>query len=518
MTRWVAAILLVAGCGLRELPPDDVPTSGVRRLSRAEYDATVADLVGPTSQNASSYLPNDVVDPFDNDRTTQQPSAVLVTGFESLANAIASEVVADAQRRAELLDCTPSGPSDDGCLESFVTTFGRRALRRPLANAEVRGLVGLGRAVAEQTGDFWDGVDVVLRALLQHPSFVYRVETGTPTGAAGVFRLDGFEIATRLSYLLWGTTPTDALLDRAEAGELDTAEGVREVARTMLDDPRARDRIDRFHAMWLGYWQLPHDPALTSRLRSETRALVERVVFDERGSWFDLFTAGETWVDAELAEHYGMAGPADPAGGWVAYTDPNRMGILSHGSFLSVNAKFGDTSPTLRGKLVRERLMCQTIPPPPPTVNVDEPPASVEEGDCKIDRYAAHREAGACRDCHERIDPVGFGLEGFDQQGRPREHDVGDPACLIDGEGDLDGEPFTGPAGLAELLVTGDGLALCAVHQTWRLAMGQGALGVDRGWIEDLEASFEDSGYRLDELLLDIVGDERFSFRREDAP
>lgn len=513
--RLLAAILLVTGCGLREAAPADVATSGVRRLTRAEYDATVADLLGDTSRRASTFLPNDVVDPFDNDRTTQAPSAVVVTGFEALANAVAADLVADSERRDQLVTCDVA---EEACVDQFVTELGRRALRRPLEAAEIRRLTRAATELAEETGEPWDAVDVVVRVLLQHPAFVYRVEIGSATGTPGVYRLDGYEIATRLAYLLWGTTPDDWLLDQAAEGRLDAPDGVEQVGRIMLDDPRARDRIDRFHAMWLGYWQLPHEAALTERMRAETRALVERVVFDDGASWLELFTAPDTWVDATLAEHYGMPAPGDPSGGWVAYSHPDRMGILSHGSFLSVNAKFGDTSPTLRGKLVRERLMCTLVPPPPPDVNVDEPPGAVEEGDCKIDRYAAHSSVGSCKGCHELVDPIGFGLEGFDREGRARDHDEGDERCLIDGVGALDGAPFTGPAGLAERLLEDDAFPACAVEQTWRFSMGQAPGAADRPWLAELEAAFADSGHRLDALLLSIVSDERFSYRREDAP
>jgi hypothetical protein len=145
---------------------------------------------------------------------------------------------------------------------------------------------------------------------------------------------------------------------------------------------------------------------------------------------------------------------------------------LSTGSFLSVNAKFGDTSPTLRGKLVRERLLCEDIPPPPPTVNVDEPPTGDGDSVCKVDRYAVHDAPSGCAACHAKMDPIGFGLEAFDREGRFREHDEGEPDCPISGEGDLDGVAFVGPAGLADLLVEGPDLSACAVEQVVRFAMG----------------------------------------------
>ena len=486
---------------------------GARRLSRAEYDATIDTLLGDDTQPATLGLPADVVDPFDNDFTTQEVSAVLVSGLEGLANQVASRLVADPVRRAEVVPCEPTGADDVACLEAFARDFGRLALRRPVEDDEVDAWVALGATFAADAGDFWDGIDVMTRVFLQHPHFVYRIELGTETQEPGVFLLDGYEVATRLSYLLWGTTPSRWLLDQAEQGVLDTPQGIRTTAETLLDDEAARARIDRFHAMWLGYWQLPHDPDLTAAFRAESRALVDDVVFDRQASWLELFTAQETWIDDTLAAHYGLASPGGPA--WVSYGNSGRQGLLSHGSFLSVNAKFGDTSPTLRGKLVRERLLCQVIPPPPPGVNVDEPPQG-EVGDCKEDRYAVHASSGSCSGCHALIDPIGFGLENFDQPGVYREHDVGDPDCLISGEGDLDGDPFQGPAGLADLLVEGETLTRCAVQQSFRLALGHSPTDLDLPYLDRLNDSFPAADHRLDQLLLDLVSDEAFQYRREE--
>jgi hypothetical protein len=519
----LAAALLAAACrgkGDDGPPPPAEPgalgvgQSGARRLSVAELDDTLRDLLGETTRPASVFLPPDVIDPFDNDLASQAPSAVLVTGLEALANDVATRLVADRDRLDEVVGCEPTSATDEGCLGEFVSRWGRLALRRQLTDDEAADLVALGLAFAAD-GGFAEGVDVIVRALLQHPEFVYRVELGTPADAPGVHRLSGYEVATRLSYLLWGSTPDEQLLDDAEAGLLDDPDGVRAAAERLLADPRAIDRIDRFHAMWLGYWTLPHPPELTTAFRFETRALLTDVVFDRGAPWTDLFTAEGTFASDFLAAHYGLPLPGSDEPVWVPYGSSGRQGLLSHGSFLSVNAKFGDTSPTLRGKLVRERLLCEVVPPPPPSVNVDEPPAGDGSSDCKVDRYAEHRANGTCKSCHDLVDPIGFGLEAFDQRGQFRTHDVGNPECAVDGAGDVDGEPFVGPAGLADLLVAGDTLRDCAVQQAYRLAMGHAPATDDEAFVARLRAGFG-PGARLDELLLAIVSDEAFGLRREE--
>jgi hypothetical protein len=506
---------------LRAENPDPTDTTalgigaqGARRLSRDELDNTLRDLLGDDTEPASAILPADVIDPFDNELANQVATSVLVTGLETLAGDVATRFVADPPRRDPVVGCVPASATDEVCLTSFVESFGRLALRRPLTADEVASYVDLGLGFAAD-GDFYEGVDVVLRTLLQHPSFVYRVEIGTPTGEPGVFLLDDHEVATRLSFLLWGSTPDALLLDDAEAGRLSDPAGVQAAAERLLADDRARDRMDRFHAMWLGYYTLPHPPELTEAFRAETRALLDRVVFDEPAPWVDLFTADGTFASDFLAAHYGLPLPGSDLPVWVPYGDSGRMGLLSHGAFLSVNAKFGDTSPTLRGKLVRERLLCEVIPPPPPEVNVDEPPSSDDPAACKVDRYAEHREVGSCKACHELMDPIGFGLENFDQQGRWRDHDAGDPECIVTGEGDVDGAPFVGPAGLADLLIAGGTLTDCAVVQAYRLAHGHDPAAEDAPALERLTAAFGPSG-RMDELLLALVSDESFLYRREE--
>jgi hypothetical protein len=248
------------------------------------------------------------------------------------------------------------------------------------------------------------------------------------------------------------------------------------------------------------------------------------VVSDEGRPWTDVFTSTETYVDAQLAALYGMTPPA--AGyAWQSYgTSPetkDRRGILSHGSFLSVAGKFGDTSPTQRGKLIRERLLCQVVPPPPPDVDVDQPPTSPTSS-CKYDRYEAHRSVGSCAGCHNQIDPVGFGLEAYDQSGRWRAHDNGEPTCTIAGDGFLlgvndDGTPlpFNGPGELGDLLVSTGLAETCLITQVYRFAMGHREAEDDFPMIDALAAAFAQHR-RLDELVLGLVSAEAFGYRQEE--
>jgi hypothetical protein len=490
-----------------------VGIAGLRRLSRDEIDSTLRDLVGDQTRPATTNLPEDAIDPFDNDVHFQDPNTIVVEGAESLAIDVSTRLLANVAQRDAVVGCTPSGASDATCMESFVTTFGRRALRRPLTDAEIADISALGIQWGTDTGDFYQGVDVVLRTFFQHPNFLYRVEIGRPTLEEGTHKLDDFEVATRLSYFIWGSTPNDELLDTAEAGELDTPEDMVAAAQWMLADPRARDRVDRFHAMWLGYHSLPHSAELTTAMRTETRTLLEDVIFDDPRAYSEVFTSSGSFINDTLAVLYGLPSPGSSDFVWTDYGDSGRTGLLSHGSFLSVAAKFGDTSPTQRGLLIRTRLLCQPVPKPPPTVDVDNPPQSAVS-DCKWDRYAAHRENGACAGCHEQMDPLGFGLEQFDHTGAFRSVEADNPECSITGEGSIDGTAFSGPSELSQHIVDNELLDACLVQQVYRFAMGHEADDEEARVLDDLQSNFAEQG-RFDQLVLALVGDEAFGFRRE---
>ena len=500
--------------------PEQVAPIGLRRLTADEYDNTLLDLLLDETRASQLVFPEDLRTPFDNDYTLQEPSMALMEDADLLAADAAARLVADPDKRALVVGCEPTGAADEECFRAFVTAFGRRAFRRPLTDTEIAAFMAL-HAQAIEKNDFWVGVDSVVRAVLQAPSFLYRVEIGTAVPDDPALRkLTGYEVATRLSYLLWGSTPSDDLLDLAEVGALDDAGGTRAAAQDMLDDPRAIDRIGRFHALWMGYETLPHDYEIAAAMQAETRALMQRIVIDERRPWQDLLRLEETWIDATLADHYGLPAPAGAGAAWVPYGESGRKGLLSHGSFLSLGAKFGDTSPTQRGLLVQTRLFCLDIPPPPPDpdINVDEAPGD-PESECKIDRYAAHREAGtSCKGCHDLVDPIGLGLENYDAQGRFRTHDDGKPECVIEGQGRIEGiGDFSGPAELADLMVSSGRLNQCVATQLYRFAIGRYAIGEpDAAVLQMLAEQMGEGDFRFDELLLQLVESDMFRFRRQE--
>jgi hypothetical protein len=495
--------------------------SVARRSSRAELDSIIADVLGDPSRPASKQLLEDEYAPFDNAYTLQVASQALIDGLSAMASDVAERVLADPVSRARIVACTPSGAGDAACFRSVIESIGARLLRRPLRAEEVEGYLGLQAFATEDNptvdNDFYTAVGLFLQAVLQDPEFLYRIEVGTPTATAGVFALDDYSIGSRLSFLLWGRGPDEQLLASAQSGALTQAAARRSAAERLLAAVPAREQLRRYHAMWLGYRAIPHGPELTAAFSRETDALLDRVIFDEPRSYLELFTFPETFVDAALADHYGLARPAGDSG-WVPYGSTGRAGILAHGSVLSGFSKFSDTSPTQRGIFVRTRLLCQDVSPPPANVDVDQPPGS-DQAVCKVERYAEHRASPSCGACHGLFDPIGFGLEQFDVAGRFRSNDEGRPECVIDGQGELPGYGvFSGPAQLGSLLVQPGLLDACAVRQYLTFALGRRPTSAEHALVDARIQGFRDRQFDFTELVLALVESPLFALRKEPTP
>jgi hypothetical protein len=492
-----------------------------RRLSRAELDNTLRDLLGDDSAPATRMLPEDAYSPYDNDYATQLASSALIESLDAFASDVATRVAADATLRRRLLPCTPTGAADSGCFRALLSALLPRAFRRPLRAGEVDAympLLTLASDPALSAGpDFNVALGLVLRAVLQDPEFLYRVEigAGTSTSQNSVRALNDYEIAARISYLLWGSAPDDALRADADAGRLADATTRRQVVRRLWKDARAKQQLQRFHALWLGYRAIPHPPELARSFAHETAALLDRVIFDEPQSYLNLFTFAESRLDATLADNYGLPRPVGSEG-WVSYADSGRAGILSHGSVLSAFSKFTDTSPTQRGIFVRTRLLCQEILPPPPNVAADKPPPASQSAVCKADRYAAHRTSSSCAGCHSLTDGIGFGLEQYDIAGRFRTHDDGMPECSLDGQGEIVGVgSFRGPKELGALLVEHDLVAPCLVKQYVQFALGRKADATEAGVLDALSSGFASNHHDLGQLIEDYVASPAFARRSE---
>jgi hypothetical protein len=524
---------------------DALGETPLRRITREEFRSIVLRALGvDASDLLRMAYPNDTNTPFDNDAVEQAGSTrTLVQGIDVLADDLSRRALSTPALRARNVPCTPTGPGDAACFRTFVQRVGSTLARRALTDDEVAPFVTSLVPYSTQQNDFFVGARLALRALLQDPEWLYRVEIGTAVaGRDTLVRLTPSELASRLSFLLWGTSPDEALLMDVTQGRLATPEGVRAIATRMLADPRAVTQMARFHAMWLGYQNEQRLPtSLAVAMRAESDRLVQRVVFDDRQAWRTLFTSEQTFVTSALAMHYGLTAPANAMGDWVPYGDSSRRGILSHATVLAASSpKPGDTSPTQRGIFVRTRLLCETINLPDAAtlqsnvcttdadctpgsrcrmvdagrrvcvVDIDRPPP----GDaCKIDRYRAHAR-GACAGCHARVDSIGFGLERFGLFGQERSHDDGRPTCTLDGQGNALGlGRFEGPRGLGTLIAASPQFERCAVTQLYRYIQGRHDATGDVTAIDRLAQELVVDRSSLRDLMLELVSSEAFRHR-----
>jgi hypothetical protein len=500
-------------------------------LTRTELGNTLRDLLADNG-SVLAKLPEETLDlhgfAFDNFRPANvKPGQNGVRALELLCRDLVSSVMSDPKRRAAVVPCTPSGASDAACMKQFVADFGLRALRRPLHPEEATLYEGF-LDVARDTGDFWAGASAAARAVLLNPEVVYRVEAGEPVaGSPGVVKLTGYEVAARLSYTLVGSMPDRMLLEDARGGRLLTPEGRRAAAQRLFGSPAARARMAHFHAFWLGYQGAllagqSNDPFL-----EESNALVNDVLFDNKRDYKELFLSKETFVGSALRKHYDDLGaPAASAAGWVTYPDANparpggeRAGILSHGTFLSARRDGDETSIPRRGTLIHARLLCDPIPDPPPNVNVD---LSGLQSTCVTGPkgfYAVTHAEPTCAACHNRLDPVGIGLERFTAAGRYRTHDTEKPQCTIDTSAAKLETPkgpmkFDGPAQLARALVGSGLLEGCVARHAYRFMTGLEEDAGDEPAIADLTQRFGASNRDFVGLWLDLVAANTFALAR----
>ncbi len=506
--------------------PVDLGGTPLRRLTREEYDATVVALLDDHSGPGQAFPADETLLGF---AAGGVVSPVLVELYQAAAETLA----ASAKGRLDtLLDCATR---DDACARRFVESFGERAFRRPLEAGEADELVAL-YASERAAGEGFDAaIELVLAAILQAPAFVYRVELGEP-GEGPVVRLTQHEVAARLSYLLWGTMADDALREAADAGALGTPDDVEQHARRMLDDPRARDAVGRFYDEWMELSALDDIPKDETRsptfaeerlgeaLHESTRAFVDHVLWEGDGRLETLLTSPTVFVDQRLAGLLGWTGAVGEGMTAVSLDEGERAGLLTQPGVLAINANADQSSPIYRGKLVRERVLCQNLSDPPDTLPDGTPlvimPPEVTDDMSTRERFAAHTDDPFCAGCHRMIDGIGFGLEEFDAVGRFRTTervrgvDVPvDTSGLVYGmrEGDVS---FDGARELAELLAGSDEVHECVANQLFRFAFGRAETEADACSLASLYEAFGASGHDLRELVVAVTRTDAFSHRR----
>jgi hypothetical protein len=492
------------------------PANGsLRRLTHSQYNNTVRDLLSDNTRPADSFPQEDYVNGFKNQIAAQDISPLLAEAYNTAAERLAKSAFLGGTDTNHLIPCKPI-PA--GCADKFVRSFGLRAFRRPLTNAEFLRYKAVFAKGATRGRDFLSGAQLVIEAMMQSPKFLFRASGSGPHA-----------IATRLSYFLWDTMPDEAMFKAAAAGELSNAAGVNKAIERMIADPRAREALDEFAAQWLRFdlaqtavkdraLYPQFSPELAIAMTEETKRLIADLVWSDR-NFMDLFTARHTYVNSDLASLYGIPAPKndfDPV--WLPET-AGRAGILGHGTFLAQTSKPGETSPTVRGYFVREHFFCHQVPDPPPGTNSNLPPLTVDRPQTNRDRLNEHLINRTCAGCHSLMDPIGFGFEKFDAIGKRREKQTikffpdrkakdQTPKTMtldLNTSGKVSGlanSDFQTPVELGQILANSRDCQECIVKQLFRYAYGRRETDADQKIISGASAAFRDSQFRFKVLIM----------------
>jgi hypothetical protein len=516
-----------------DCPSADIVPTALRRLTRFEYANSVRDLLGVDPEPASALPVDEVTNGYDNNSGVLTVSALHAEKYVLVSEALAKTAV---QNLSALTTCDAAATGGEACALEFARSFGRRAYRRPITSADEQALLTAYRA-GSTGGTHAEGIEVMIRAALQSPDFLYRLEPMSASDASErLVPLGQFEIATRLSYLIWASGPDDALLDAAERGELATKEQVGAKARAMLADPKARVSIANFFGQWANTNRLPittkqtdRFPSFTNELKDamarELPAFLDHVLFSGDHLLGTLLTAPVAFVNAPLAAVYGVTAPAGSSGTTLMRVDlpanQGRSGLLTQAGFLSVQGHPEQTSPVLRGKFVRTMMLCQPPPPPPDDVNITLP--DIDQGGTARERFGAHLTAGAsCSGCHALMDPIGLAFEHFDAMGQFRETDNGQ---AIDATGEIFDatDPslaggFDGVVGLAQKLAGSEQVRNCFATQWFRFASGRLEANPDSCSLATMQTTFNTSNGDMLELMVAMTESDAFRFRAPVTP
>lgn len=499
-------------------PPPFAPAAGMlRRLTVPQFANAIRDLLGFQVDigllDADSYAHANSATISAAFAHTPEPS---VLRYHAAIEAAVDSVFSDDAKRTAFLGCTPSGQSGDTCLRSVMEAKGRRAWRRPLTAAELDRLATVAARTTTALGDPVRGARNATVALLESPSFLYRPELGAVQD--GIQRLTPHEMAGRLAFLAWNSLPDDALLDLADSGGLASASAIRTAAQRLLESEAGRESVTAFVDEYLAVFRIAtqpknpgifaeYSPALQEGMARDLRDTWAVIAFDDDTSIFDVFTTPKVVVNSDLAALYGLDTAGLTSTTFAVRTlpaDGPRVGVLSKAGFASVFANQDFGSPTLRGRFIREELLCEHLEPPPEGVALPGAPV----GMTRREQLEMHMTDPTCAGCHAMMDPLGFPLEIFDGIGRYRTTDSG---VTIDTSGDFDGVPVANAKELGAVIGASVTARNCFVRNYFEYAMGREERDVDGSVVNALAASFEASGFKLPALLLDIVAHEAFS-------
>jgi hypothetical protein len=504
------------GMQLGEIKVSDVDVPATE-AEPGVYEVRVKAPAGATKFKAS-FL-NDYYQP--NDPNPEQRDRNLVIEYLEVAGPIVLERP-EVHRKIIPREPTPENRAE--LTRQVVYTFASKAFRRPATGSETDRLVKLVE-LAEKEGDgFRAGVRLAMQAVLISPHFLFRIELDPePNNPQSIRELNDFELATRLSYFLWSSMPDDELFALARDGKLRQQDNLQRQVARMLKDAKAKALVENFAGQWLQLRNLKQvvrdsgsypqfDDALRSAMRSETELFFAAIVNEDR-SVLEFLDADYTFLNQRLAKHYGVEGVSGNEFRRVQLDGQRRGGVLGQASMLTVTSQPTRTAPVKRGKWILENLLGAAPPPPPPGVPELSEQADVVQSGSLRQRLEQHRSKADCATCHNRMDPLGFGLENYDAIGAWRDQDGKFP---IDASGSLPGgQSFSGPRELKKILLAKKGeFVRCLAEKLLTYGLGRGLEIYDQCTVNDLVAACENHDYKFSSLVMAVVSSDAFLKRR----
>jgi len=495
----------------------------MRRLSAEQYNNIVTAVFGPTVKVGGRFEP-DIREGglFAVGASKVSVSATGIEQYHSMGRAVAAQVV-DERRRATLIPCRPASEraADEACARQFLADTGRLLYRRPLTQAELDVRVAAAGEAANKLKNFYAGLQASLTGMLVSPQFLFRQMTLEPDpGRPGEMRMDGYTKASQLSFFLWDSAPDLELLNAAEKGELHTRKGLEKQVDRLLASRKLEAGVRALFTDMLhfdAFETLAKDtaiyPKFTIQAVADAREQTLRTIVDHllvrRGDYRDLYTTRRTFLTPTLGTIYAVPVEDDPlsangaADTWTPFEfpadDPRGVGILSQIGFLALHSHPGRSSPTLRGKALREVVLCQKVPDPPGDVNFSLVQNTGNEvHKTARERLGAHATEPMCAGCHKLTDPMGYALESFDSDGAFRATENG---VKLDTTGVLDGAAFADAPELGRAVRDHPATVSCLVDRVYAYGTGRPVMRTERETTKALVQDFTKDGYRLPELL-----------------
>lgn len=496
----------------------------LRRLTAREYLNTVRDLLADTGVKADD-VPGETDDLSNNGFPFRQPTTIATldaTNVEAAAESVATRI---SSKLSTVLPCTPANASAEAsCANQFITTFGLKAYRRPLTSTEVSDLTALyntGRMSLSL--DFNGAIGLLVEAMLQAPQFLYHweIDAGPATKDGAVVLLGNYQIASRLSYFLWGTMPDPMLFQAAAAGQLSTAAVIETQAKRMLADAKAQDAVADFAEDLFDINVLASRPKdatlypmwnqdLASAMETEFRSYAVSNILGT-GLLTDLLTGTKSSVNQALAAVYGVSGVTGTTPKAVTLSSSQRGGLLSLAGFLAVTGAADGSSPVRRGHAIYTRLMCQTLPNPPANV---PPVKAPTPGLTTRQRFEQHDQNACATACHSGMDPIGFGFEHYDGIGQYRTTDQSLPvdsnsSIVLDGQA----HDFSDPMSLGKLLAASPQVQSCLATQLTRYALNRWDVAADAASIQAATEALKTGGFDIRAMMTAVASSRTFRYR-----